>query len=107
MQAYNLPARSKRQSDIGMVWEEKITNGQGSIEVVKYSAIRVRATGATTVTVGGILAATMSAGEIMIFNAGIGVPNDGKKTVTVVIGGADAYVQVAREIERPPGLAGK
>jgi hypothetical protein len=107
MQIYNLPARVQRETDMGLVWEEKITNDQGSLEVVKYSAVRVRAIGATTVTIGGILAATMSDGEIIIFNAGIGVPNDGKKTVTVEIAGANAYVQVAREIERPPGLAGK
>ncbi len=45
--------------------------------------------------------------EIMIFNAGVGDQNDGKVTVTVEIGTAAAYVQVARENVRPPGLSGQ
>lgn len=94
----NLPAASQRISEVGLVWEEKITNATGSIEVPIEHAIRVRATGATTVTIDGVLAATMSSGEIMIFNSGDGAANDDKRTVTVVIGAAAAFVQVGREI---------
>lgn len=107
MQVYNVPARIQRNSDSGLVWEEKLTNDQGTIKVEKYSAIRVRAAGATTVTIAGTLAATMSNGEIMIFNAGGGVLNDGDTKVTVVIGGANAFVQVGREQVRAPGLSGQ
>lgn len=94
----NLPAASQRMSEVGLVWEEKITNATGSIEVPIEHAVRVRAAGATTVTIDGVLAATMVDGEIMIFNTGDGAANDSKKTVTVTIGVAAAFVQVGREV---------
>lgn len=50
-----------------------------------------------TVTVDGVLAATMSSGEVMIFNSGSG-ELDGTPGVQVVITG-QAYVQVARIFE--------
>lgn len=104
---YNIPSRSQRNNDVGLVWEEKISGAQDTIEVPKYSAVRVRAGGATTVTIAGVLAATMSSGEIMVFNAGVGDLTDTKRTVTVVIAGANAFVQVGREFERrPEGLGG-
>jgi hypothetical protein len=102
MQHYNIPARVQRESECGLCWEERITNGTGSLEVDKYAPVRVRATGATTVTLDGVLGATMSAGEILIFNTGIGDPTDQKRTVTVVVAGAAAFVQVARMLERKP-----
>ncbi len=102
MQLYNIPSRTERNAEFGHCWEEKLSGAQGSIEVQKYSAVRVRATGATTVTIDGVLAATMSTGEILIFNAGIGNPADIKKTVTIAIAVANAFVQVAREVERTP-----
>lgn len=96
---YNQPARTQKNSDFGHVWEEKISDALGSIEVPKYAAVRVRATGASTVTIAGTLAATMLSGEVMIFNSGIGNTTDTKKTVTVTIAVAKAYVQVARTVE--------
>jgi hypothetical protein len=42
----------------------------------------------------------MSAGEIIVFNAGDGNPDDTKSTITVVIGAVAAFVQVARELKR-------
>jgi hypothetical protein len=89
-----------RHSESGKVWEEKLSGATGSIEVGEYTTFRVRATGATTVTIDGVLAMTMSAGEIAIFNAGTGNPDDTKPTVTIVIGDASAFVQVARELDR-------
>jgi|SRR5581483_3495335 len=96
----NLANRAARQAESGHVWEEQLTNAQGTIEVVEYSTFRVRATGATTVTIDGILAMTMSSGEIAIFNAGKGNPTDTKQTVSITIGGAAAFVQVARSQDR-------
>lgn len=100
MKTSDLVAETLRQSESGKTWEEEITNAQGSIEVLQRATFRVRATGATTVTIDGVLAATMSTGEILVFNAGDGNPDDTKQTVTVTIGGANAYVQVARELKR-------
>ncbi len=100
MKTSNNVSQSLRQSESGLTWEEKITNNTGSLEVLKAGTVRVRATGATTVTIDGVLAATMSAGEILIFNVGDGNPDDTKVTVTVVIGAVAAFVQVAREIPR-------
>ena len=101
-QLYNIPARAERNAEAGLVWMEMITNNTGTIQVPKYSTVRVRATGATTVTVDGVLAATMMTDEIMLFNAGIGNVMDSKKTVAIVIGAAAAYVQVARTVEPSP-----
>ncbi len=96
----NLPSGTSRTAESGLVWEEKITTAQGSIEVPKYATYRVRAAGASTVTIDGILAATMVTGEILIGNAGVGTPTDTKNTVTLTIGVANACVQVARMVER-------
>ena len=101
MKTSDLASGCVRQAESGRVWEEKLTNNQGTIEVVEYATFRVRATGATTVTIDGVLAMTMSSGEIVIFNAGRGDPDDTKATIGIVIGGANAYVQVARDIDRP------
>lgn len=100
MKTANNVSETIRQSESGLCWEEKITNNTGSLEVLRAGTVRVRATGATTVTIDGILAATMSAGEIIIFNVGDGNPDDTKVTVTVAIAAAPAYVQVARETPR-------
>lgn len=100
MKTANNVSQSLRHSESGLTWEEKITNNTGSLEVLKTGTIRVRATGATTVTIDGVLAATMSAGEILIFNVGDGDPDDAKPTVTVVVAAAAAFVQVAREVLR-------
>lgn len=100
MRTSNLANRSVRQSESGHVWEEKISGAQATIVVAKYATFRVRATGATTVTIDGILAMTMSTGEIAVFNAGGGTPNDSKQTVEIIIGGANAFVQVARDADR-------
>ena len=100
MKTSNLVTEALRQSESGQCWEEKITNNTGTLEVLKCATLRVRATGATTVTVDGVLAATMSAGEILILNVGDGNPDDTKATVTVVIGAVAAFVQVARELKR-------
>ena len=101
MRTANLISETLRQSESGLTWEEKITNGTGTLELTKASTFRVRATGATTVTIDGVLAATMSAGEIIVFNTGDGNPDDTKSTVTVVIAAIAAFVQVAREQMRP------
>ena len=101
MKTSNLISETLRHSESGLTWEEKLTNATGSLELLKASTFRVRATGATTVTIDGVLAATMSAGEVIIFNTGEGDPDDVKVTVTVTIGAVAAFVQVAREIKRP------
>lgn len=100
MKTANIASATLRHSESGLVWEEVLTNGMGTIEVVEYATFRVRATGATTVTIDGVLAMTMSSGEIAIFNAGRGNPDDTKSTISVVIAGAAAFVQVARDTDR-------
>lgn len=96
----NNAARSGRQHDSGLVWEEKLTGAQGTLELRVQQTFRVRAAGATTVTIDGILAMTMVSGEIAIFCTGEGDYTDTKPTVTVVIAGANAFVQVARLVDR-------
>ena len=98
MKSTNLPSGAGRQVNAGLVWEEKLTGAQGTLLLAIQQTFRVRATGATTVTIDGVLAMTMSTGEIAIFNAGDGVSNN-KNQVAVIIGGAAAFVQVAKEVE--------
>ena len=104
MRTANIVSESIRQSESGLTWEEKITNATGSIEVSRHETVRVRATGATTVTIDGILAMTMSSGEIEKFNVGDGNPDSGKATVTVTIATAAAYVQVGRDVYRQSNI---
>lgn len=101
MQTANLANRALREVDVGHVWEEKLTNATGTVTVPRYSTIRVRATGATTVTIDTVLAMTMATGEIAVMNVGAGDTSDTTNTVDVVIGVAAAYVQVARAKDRP------
>jgi hypothetical protein len=100
MKSANIPSRSLRSSESGLLWEEKLTNAIGSIEVEPYSTVRVRATGATTVTIDGVLAMTMTSGEIEKICVGGGDPTDNKPSITITIAGAAAFVQVARNTER-------
>ena len=102
MKTSNLVSETLRHSESGLTWEEKISYSTGTIQVLKHSTVRVRCvvTG-TTVTIAGVLAATMLAGEVIVFNAGDGDPDSTAATVAVVIAAQSAFVQVAREVKRP------
>ena len=100
MQASNNASGALRTADASFVWEEKLSGAQGVIQVLPHATFRVRATGATTVTIDGILAMTMATGEIAIFNAGKGDPDDPTPMISILIGGANAFVQVARDSDR-------
>jgi len=100
MRTANLANQALRDADVGHVWEEQLSGAIGTLEIPRYATFRVRATGATTVAIDGILAMTMMANEIAVFNAGAGDNTDSKNTVTVVIGAVAAYVQVARDQDR-------
>jgi hypothetical protein len=100
MKTSNQLSENLRIVETALQWEEQLTNAQGTLILSFAQTFRVRATGATTVTMDGILAATMSSGEIMLFNTGQGnTPNTGVRYVTVVIGGANAFVQVGKEVK--------
>jgi hypothetical protein len=94
----NNPAGSSRTSDVGLVYNEVLSNAAGTIEVPKYNAIRIRAVAGGTVTVDGKLTCTLIANEIIVINVGRGNPADSKETVTVVFSAA-VYAQVGIEIE--------
>lgn len=100
MRSTDLPSGGIRQVNAGHVWEEALTGATGTLELLPQQTFRVRAGAGTTVTIAGVLAMTMSDGEIEYFNAGTGAKGDGKTRVTVDIGGAAAFVQVARQLER-------
>jgi hypothetical protein len=99
MKPTNMPSGAQRNADVGLVWIEILTNAQGTFELPFQGTFRVRATGATTVTIGGVLAMTMSTDEIAIFNVGVG-PSDGLSYTSVTIAGANAFVQMAQDIEK-------
>jgi len=92
MRTANLASQSARQSDVGKVWEELLSGTTGTVEIPKYHTFRVRAD--------GVLAMTMSSGEIELFNSGGGDQTDTKNTVTVVVAAAGAFLQLAREKDR-------
>ena len=98
MKTTNIPAGSQRMSSVGLVWEEVITGGADTFRVKFQQSFRVSATLATTVTIDGVLAMTMQAGEVEIFCAGTGAGSDDRSTVEVIIAGG-ANVQVAKDIE--------
>lgn len=110
MKTSNLANESLRISEVGMVWEERLSGAAGTLTLMPYQSFRVRAAAGGTVTIDGVLAATMVTGEILIFNAGPGLPTQSDPTttavvtkqavtVTVVITGAQ-FVQVARDAGR-------
>ena len=110
MKTSNLANEALRTAEVGMVWEEKLSGAAGTLQLMPYQSFRVRAAAAGTVTIDGVLAATMVSGEILIFNAGAGLPVQTDPTTTgvvvrqanvvsVVITGAQ-FVQVARDAGR-------
>jgi hypothetical protein len=101
MKTANNISETLRHSESGLCWEEKISNTTGTILVPKNETFRVRCvTTGTTVTIAGVLAATMLAGEILIFNSGDGDPDSTSALVSVVIAAQAAFVQVARSQKR-------
>ena len=110
MKTSNLASEALRTAEVGMVWEEKLSGAAGTLQLIPYQSFRVRAAAAGSVTIDGVLAATMVSGEILVFNAGPGLPVKTDPTttgvvvkqavtVTVVIAGAQ-FVQVARDAGR-------
>lgn len=110
MKTSNLANEALRHAEVGMVWEEKLSGSAGTLTLMPFQSFRVRAAAGGTVTIDGVLAATMVSGEILIFNAGSGQPiktsptttgvvTKQSPTVTVVITGAQ-FVQVARDSTR-------
>jgi hypothetical protein len=101
MKPVNLPSGAQRNAEVGLLWKE-VFNGAGgfTFELPFQYTIRVSAGANVTVTIDGVLAMTMRAGEVERFNTGAGYP-DSRSTVTVVIGAGDARVQVAEE--KDPG----
>jgi len=106
MRTSNLANEALRHAEVGQVWEEVLTNGTGTLKLKPYQTFRVRSTGAATVTIDGVLAMTMTSGEIIVFNTGSGVPsavfNKQAIETIVIIAGAGVFVQVARENIRKP-----
>jgi hypothetical protein len=98
----NIVSENIRQAETGLQWEEQLSGTTGTLTLYKWQTFRVRATGVTTVMIDGVLAMTMMSGEIAIFNTGTGnTPSTQLSTIQVVIGGASAFVQVARDFNRP------
>ena len=109
MRTSNLATEAVRQSEVGQTWEEKLSGAAGTLVLKPRQTFRVRAAAAVTITIDGILAATMISGEILIFNCGSGQPIVGLNTSnnqanqsTVVVTGT-AFVQVARDNNRYAG----
>ena len=100
MKTSMIQSENLRHAETGLPWVEMITNGQATLNLPDATTFRVRATGATTVTIDGLLAMTMSAGEIVIFNTGHGSPDDTSPYIAVIIAGANAFVQVAADANR-------
>jgi hypothetical protein len=100
MKTANVVSENLRQTETGLCWVEMLSGAQGTLQLGDAQTFRVRATGATTVTIDGLLAMTMSTGEIAIFNTGHGSPDLPSPYITVVIAGANAFVQVAAEVDR-------
>jgi hypothetical protein len=94
---HNKLTGANRSSEVGLCYKEIITNGQGSKEIPIMSALRIRSTGVATVKLDGELSATLSAGEIIIVNSGL-TTSTTKATVTLLIEGANCFVQLGKEV---------
>lgn len=110
MKTSNLANEALRTAEVGHLWEERLSGAAGTLQLMPFQSFRVRAAAGGTVTIDGVLAATMISGEILVFNAGPGLPVKTDPTttgvvvkqavsVTVVITGAQ-FVQVARDAGR-------
>lgn len=100
MKPVNLPSGAQRNAEVGLVWQQVYSGAGGTtLTVLPQATIRVSAGADVTVTIGGVLAATLRSGEVEYFNSGVGPDGDLRTTVQVVIGAGDARVQVALESE--------
>lgn len=105
MKTSNLANEAVRQAEVSHVWEEVLSGAAGTLNLNTVQTFRVRAAGAVTVTIDGVLAATMISGEILLFNSGTGAPSSVNQTTkqatncVIVITGT-AFVQVARDNTR-------
>lgn len=97
MKTANTVSENLRQAETGLAWVELLSGATGTLQLKQSQTFRVRATGATTVTIDGLLAMTMSTGEIAVFNTGQGSPDDTSPYIAVVIGGAAAFVQLGAD----------
>jgi hypothetical protein len=82
-------------SESGQVWREKLTGATGTLWLKPRTIFRVRAGAGTVVKIDGILAMTMIADEIAIFNCGEGIKSDNKSKVKVEILTTAAWVQIS------------
>jgi|SRR5687768_8811005 len=101
MNSVNLPTGAQRNVEVGLVWKE-IHNGAAgfTFRVPFQTTFRVSAGAAdVTVSIDGTLAMTLRAGEVEYFNVGAGASGDNRATVEVVIGAADARVQMAENLD--------
>lgn len=101
MRASNQLSAAQRTSEVGLVWKEVNSGGGASqLEVPRHTAIRVRATAGTTISLDGVLAVTMISGEILLLNSGIGKSygenGDLKNTVTLAWSGT-CFIQLGME----------
>ena len=97
MRAVNLPSGAQRNVEVGLVWEEIITGAAGTFEAPVQGTLRVDCITDSTVTIAGVLAMSIRAGQVERINVGVGIPGDKKVSVTVVIAGGTCNVQVAKE----------
>jgi hypothetical protein len=105
MKTSNLSNNAIRQSEVGHAWVERLTNATGTLYVPKLTTFRVRSvTAGTTVTIDGVLAMTMAAGEIAVFNVGLGdanyvpsAPNMSKSLVEIKVQVNNAFLQIAAD----------
>ena len=98
MKAANIPAGSARDSEVGLVWEEKVAGGSVTFRAKFQATVRIHAIAQTTVTLDGVPSITLEAGETERINVGTGKADDKRSTIEVIVTG-NANVQLAREEE--------
>jgi hypothetical protein len=99
MRPANIPTGAARVVETGLVWRELATGASITVELDPFTIFRVHALAGLTVTIDGLLAMTMVAGEVERFNTGDGSLTDTKRTVTVAIS-ASCNMQVGLETSR-------
>jgi hypothetical protein len=102
MKPVNLPSGAQRNVESGLVWRQVYNDAGGyTTELPFQYTFRVSAADDIEVYIDDVLAMTLRAGEVALFNTGAGKAGDDKNTVTIELGGGDARMQVAEE--KDPG----
>jgi hypothetical protein len=94
----NIPARSQRHHNTGLVWKEVLSGALTPIRIKQFSVVRIRAAADSIVSMDGVTSLSLLAGEVEHLNVGAALEIAADKCVEFTFTG-NVYVQVGKEVE--------